>query len=171
MIMEERLNSHYESLSRSIAFTRSADAKAAPVLALQIAILGALAARFEKLIPVLLVESWCSEKTVLWVVLFAYAGFMIATVLTAARVYMPTHPRTGQSLIYFEDIAAMQSEAFVKRSKEMSPDTIEEQLLSQIHTVSRIASAKMRKVRCAFWLSGPSLALGLILLAWGSVRP
>lgn len=171
MIMEERLNSHYESLSRCIAFTRSADAKAAPVLALQIAILGALAARFEKLIPALFAEPWCFERVVLWVVLLAYAGFLIATVLMAARVYMPTHPRTGQSLIYFEDIAAIQSEAFVKRAKAMSPDTIEEQLLSQIHIVSKIVSDKMRRVRYAFLLSGLSLVLGLILLAWGSVRP
>ncbi len=170
MIMEERLNSHYESLSRCIAFTRTADAKAAPVLALQIAVLGALAARFEKLIPALLVESWSFERALLWVVLGIYLVFMGAAVAMAAWVYMPTHPRTGQSLIYFEDIAAMQSEAFVKRAKEMSPDTIEEQLLSQVHVVSRIASAKMRRVRCAFLLSGPSLFLGLILLACGSVR-
>ena len=171
MIMEERLNSHYESLSRCIAFTRTADAKAAPVLALQIAVLGALAARFEKLIPALLADPWCFNNAILWVVLIAFVGFMFATVLTAARVYMPMHPHTGESLIYFEDIAAMQSEAFVKRAKEMSSDVIEEQLLSQVHVVSRIASAKMRRVRCAFLLSGPSLFLGLILLACGSVRP
>lgn len=167
--MEERLQSHYESLTRSIAFTRSADAKAAPVLALQIAILGALAARFEKLIPALLVEPWCFERPFLWVTLGAYLVFMGAAAVVAARVYMPTHPHTGQSLIYFEDIAAMQSGAFMKRAKEMSPDTIEEQLLSQIHIVSQIASAKMRRVRRAFLLSGPSLLLGLILLAWGSI--
>ena len=92
---------------------------------------------------------------------------MIATVTTAARVYIPMHPRTGESLIYFEDIAAMRSESFAKRAKAMSPDMIEEQLLSQIHIVSRIASAKMHRVRWAFWLSVPSLVLGLILLAWG----
>ena len=96
---------------------------------------------------------------------------MIATFTTAARVYMPMHPRTGESLIYFEDIAAMRRESFAKRAKEMSPNTIEEQLLSQIHIVSQIASAKMRRVRRAFWLSGPSFVLGLIILAWGSVRP
>ena len=169
--MEERLNSHYDSLSRCIAFTKAADAKAAPVLALQIAILGALAARFEKLISALYADPWYFNNAVLWVVLIAFVGFMFATVVTAARVYMPIHPHTGQSLIYFEDIAAMRSEEFVKRSKEMSLDVIEEQLLSQIHTVSQIASAKMRWVRRAFWLSVPSLTLGLILLAWGSVRP
>ena len=169
--MEERLKAHYESLSRAIAFTRSADAKAAPVLALQVAILGALAARFEKLFLALSVESWNFDEAVLWVVLISYALCMIATVTTAARVYMPTHPRTGESLIYFEDIAAMQNELFAQRAKEMSPDTIEEQLLSQIHIVSQIASGKMHRVRRAFWLSGPSLAFGLILLAWGSVQP
>lgn len=169
--MEERLNSHYESLSRSIAFTRMADAKAAPVLALQIAILGVLAAQIEKLIPALYADPWRFINTVLWVVLIAYLVFMGTAVVMAALVYMPMHPRTGQSLIYFEDIAAMRSEGFVKRSKEMSSDMIEEQLLSQIHIVSQIASVKMRRVRRAFWLSGPSLFLGLILLAWGSVRP
>ena len=169
--MEERLNSHYESLSRAIAFTRSADAKAAPVLALQIAALGALAARFERLIPALFADLWNVEKTVLWIVVVLYAGFMIAAVTMSARVYIPMHPLTGESLIYFEDIAAMRSELFAQRAKEMSPDTIEEQLLSQIHIVSQIASLKMRRVRRAFWLSGPSLAFGLILLAWGSVRP
>ena len=81
------------------------------------------------------------------------------------------HPRTGESLIYFEDIAAMRSEVFTKRSKEMSPDVIEEQLLSQIHIVSGIASTKMRRVRCAFWLSAPSFVLGLIILAWAALGP
>jgi len=169
--MEERLSSHYESLSRAIAFTRAADAKAAPVLALQVAILGALAARFEKLFLALSVESWNFDEAVLWGVLIAYALCMIATVSVAALVYMPKHPRTGESLIYFEDIAAMPCELFTQRTREMSPDTIEEQLLSQIHTVSQIASLKMHRVRLAFWLSGPSLAFGLILLAWGSVWP
>lgn len=171
MIVEERLKSHYESLSRAIAFTRSADAKAAPVLALQVAILGALAARFEKLFLALSVESWNFVEAVLWGVLLSYAFCMIATVSMAARVYIPVHPRTGESLIYFEDIAAMRSEVFAQRAKEMSQDVIEEQLLSQIHIVSQIASGKMQRVRRAFWLSGPSLAFGLVLLAWGSVQP
>lgn len=96
---------------------------------------------------------------------------MFASVTTAVRVYVPTHARTGASLIYFEDIAALRSETFAKRAGEMTPDVIEEQLLSQIHAVSQIASAKMRRVRFALWLCGPSLASGLTLLAWGSVPP
>ena len=58
--MEERLRSHYESLSRVIRFTRTADAKAAPVLALQIALLGTLATRSEELYTTLVSE--CAKK-------------------------------------------------------------------------------------------------------------
>ena len=47
--MEERLRSDYESLSRVIGFTRAADAKAGPVLALQVALAGTIAARMEGL--------------------------------------------------------------------------------------------------------------------------
>ena len=51
--MEERLRSHYESLSRVIRFTRTADTKAAPVLALQVALLGGLTTRFEDLYAII----------------------------------------------------------------------------------------------------------------------
>ena len=48
-MFEDRLRSHYESLSRAIGFTRAADAKAGPILALQVALAGTLAARMDKL--------------------------------------------------------------------------------------------------------------------------
>lgn len=63
--MEERLRSHYESLTRAIRFTRTADSKAAPALALQVALAGTLAARFEKLAPIIVKEPWGVESVVL----------------------------------------------------------------------------------------------------------
>ena len=54
MSTKERLRSHYESLSRVIRFTRWADTKAAPVLALQVALVGTLAARSDRLAATLL---------------------------------------------------------------------------------------------------------------------
>ena len=169
MTMEERLKSHHESLSRAIWFTRSADTKAAPVLALQVALVGTLAARIERLTPILVQDPWGAEAVVLAGLLGLYALFLITVITFAARVYLPTNPRTGRSLIYFEDIAAMPFETFQEQAGEMPPAAIERQLLDQIHTVSRIASAKMRRVRWAYFLSGPSVLLWVILLAWGSV--
>lgn len=167
--MEERLKSHYESLSRSIGFTGSADAKAAPVVALQIAFMGTLAARLEKLIPALTADVWSVEKALLWVLLIVYIVFVLTAVTAAVWVFIPVNPRTGASLIYFEEIAAMQYDSFVKRAKGMSSNMIEEQLLSQVYRVSQVASAKMRRVHYALWLSAPSFLLWVILLVWGEI--
>ena len=145
--MEEHFRSHYESLTRAIGFTRTADGKAAPALALQVALAGTVAARFERLAPLIGKEPWDVETAVPVGLLALYAISVIAVVALAAGVYLPRNPRTGRSLIYFEDIAAMSFDSFQERAGQMDADAIEGQLLEQIHTVSRIASAKMRRVR------------------------
>ena len=170
MISEERFKSHYESLARAIRFVRSADAKAAPALALQMALVGTLAARFENLWTIIGRFPWDTESCLLVMLLILYISFVIAVVTLAARVYMPTNPKTGKSLIYFEDISSMEYEAFEAQAKKMSSEVIESQLLDQIHRVSRIASAKMRRVQWAFVLTVPSSILWLVLLVWGSVQ-
>lgn len=169
--MEERLKSHYESLQRAIRFTRTADTKAAPVIALQIALLGALAARSDRLLPVITQCHWDAERAALVVVVILYVIFAIGAVAIAASVYVPRNRKAGGSLIYFEDIAAMGSQRFKERAIRMTPEEIEGQLLDQIYLVSGIASIKMRRVRWAFALSGLSGILGIALLGWGSVRP
>ena len=170
MISEERLRSHYESLSRAIRFASTADAKAAPVLALQVALVGTLGARFEKLWTIVSNSPLGSEGAILALLLVGYCSFVIASVVLAARVYMPTNPLTGKSIIYFEDISSMEYETFEAQAKKMSHEAIECQLLDQIYRVSQIVSAKMYRVRWAFILTGPSSLLWLVLLVWGSVR-
>ena len=166
--MEERLRSHYESLTRAIGFTKTADGKAAPALALQVALAGTVAARFERLAPLIGKGTWDVEAAVLAGLLAIYAISVIGVVALAAGVYLPRTPRTGSTLIYFEDIAAMPFESFQKQAGQMDADAIEGQLLEQIHTVSRIASAKMRRVRWAYYLSIPSVILWVVLVGWSS---
>ena len=167
--MEERLTSHYESLSRVIRFTRTADRKAAPVLALQVALLGALATRFDRLLSTIVDGSCDAERVSLIIVLGAFIVSLFTAFGLAAAVYVPRNPRTGKSYVFFEDIAAMEYTEFETAARNMSSDVIERQLLDQIHRVSRVASIKMKRVRWAIWLSVPAVALGLILLAWSSV--
>ena len=166
--MEERLKSHYESLSRAIAFTRSADTKATPVLALQVALVGTLAARFDRLAPTLSIESWGVEAFVLVVLMVLYAVLLVVIVALSASVYLPRNPRTGCSLIYYEDISMMSLGSFRGKASAMTPELIERQLLQQIHTVSAIASKKMRRVQWAYFFSVPSVMLWVILLGWGA---
>ena len=169
MIVEARLQSHYESLSRAIAFTRTADGKAAPALALQVALVGTVAARFERLAPIIGKDTWGVEAALLTGLLALYAIFVISVVAFTASVYLPKNPRTGGSLIYFEDIAAMSLESLKEQATSMDAEIIEHQLLDQVHAVSRIASTKMRRVRWAYYLSFPSVVLWVVLLGWGSL--
>ncbi len=166
--MEERLRSHYESLTRAIGFTRAADGKAAPALALQVALAGTVAARFERLASIIGQEPRGLESIMLAVLLALYAISVIGVVALATSVYLPRNPRTGESLIYFEDIASMPLESFREQARQMDPSAMERQLLGQIHTVSGIASAKMRQVRWAYYMSVPSVVFWVILLGWGS---
>lgn len=169
MNQEERLRSHYESLSRVIQFTRTADRKAAPVLALQVALAGTLATRLQSLTAVLTGDVWDAEKILVFAALLCYGLLVVAVVVLAGGVYLPINPRTGKSLIFFEDIAAMGSESFEQKVKSLSIDDIEHQLLDQIHRVSQVASVKMRRVRWALWLSLPSAITWLVLLTLSSI--
>ena len=74
--------------------------------------------------------------------------------------------KTGGSLIFFEDIAAMGWEEFQSGSRNMSYDLIERQLLHQIYVVSQVVSFKMRRVRWAIILSLPAVLVWAALLAW-----
>ena len=106
--LEERLRSHYESLSRVIRFTRTADAKAAPVLALQIALVGALATRFEELYNMMVSGTWDAERTAVIGLAIVYGLLLTAVIVLAAWVYLPKNAQTCRSLIFFEDIGGME---------------------------------------------------------------
>ena len=170
MIAEERIKSHYESLERAIRFVRTTDAKAAPAIGLQIALVGTLAARSDKLWAVVGDFSWHSADSILVGLIALYGIFVVAVVTIAVRVYMPMHPGTGKSLIYFEDISSMEYEEFELQSREVTLDQIERQLLDQVYRVSQIASTKMRRVWWAFLLTAPTSVLWLVILAWGTIQ-
>ena len=120
--MEERLRSHYESLARVIRFTRTADAKAAPVLALQVALLGALATRFEELYRMIASGPWDAERMAVIGLTVIYGCLLALEVSLAAWVYTPMNAKAGGSLIFFEDIVAMEWAEFQSAARNMSHD-------------------------------------------------
>ena len=164
--MEERLRSHYESLSRVIRFTRTADAKAAPVLALQVALLGALATRLAQLYSIIAGGPWDLERAAAIVLTIIYICLLAIVIGLAAWVYMPMNAKTGNSLIFFEDIEAMEWADFQSAARNMSHDLIERQLIHQIYVVAGVASVKMRRVRWAIIMSLPAILAWFALLAW-----
>ena len=164
------MQSHYESLSRVIRFTRMADTKAGSALALQFLLLGALVTQSESLFSMVAGGAWDLGHLALIAVMLVYALFLLLAVGLGVSVYIPAAPKTGKSLIYFEDIAALKYDDFKENAQNMDDDTIEEQLISQIYQVSQIVSRKMRLVRVAFWSSAVSTLLGISLLTWASIQ-
>ena len=170
--MEIRLQSHYESLSRVIRFTRMADTKAGAVLALQFVLAGALATRLlDQLAPAIYKDPDSAAAFAISVVGLAYIISALTAVVLAVLVYAPATPKTGQSLIYFEDVAGMDSQQFIAAARAMDVVEIERQLLDQIYRVSCIARKKMQLVRYAFWLSLVSVLTGITILALSGPSP
>lgn len=177
--MENRLHSHYESLSRVIRFTRMADTKAGAVLALQFVLAGVLAARLDGLYPLVAATMDGSEVVAAKLdgaeavaVILAGAAYILsalAAVGLAVWAYAPATPQTGKSLIYFEDVANMDCQKFIAAAMNADAAEMERQLLDQIYRVSGIASRKMQLVRYAFLSSGASLLTGIPLLVLGSI--
>ena len=163
------LSAHYESLARAIRFGRTSDAKAAPVLALHVALVGTLAARSDKLLAIIGPQPWSTEGYILIALIVLYAPLLLWIFALAGRVYVPINPKTGKSLIYFEDIASLDRKLFKCRAKGMSEEAIETDLVDQIHRISQIASDKMRYVRLAIHLSAPAVMLWLALFVWSAV--
>ena len=77
-------------------FTRSADNKAAPVLALQVALAGTLVARMERLWVIISANPPGVEAVALSVLIGLYGLFLIAAIGMAANVYIPRSPVTGK---------------------------------------------------------------------------
>ena len=166
---DARVESHYRSLARAIDFTKAADAKAAPVVILHVALIGALAFRAAPLFDALTQSTWSIGQFPLLVTMLLYIISSLSAIAVAGWVFLPKTPQRGKSLIYFQDIAAMCEPCFQSQSKELNSDEIERQLLQQIFTVSKIASEKMKRVKCALVLSGIAIMLWVILLAWATI--
>ena len=105
------------------------DTKAGAALALQFLLLGALAARSESLFSIIAGGAWGFGHIALLVVMLLYGLFLLSAVGLGASVYIPATPKTGKSLIYFEDIAALKYNDFRAKAKNMDDDDIEAQLI------------------------------------------
>lgn len=164
------MKSHYESLSRVIQFTRAADIKAGPIFALQIALAGSLAPRYDELFLMVASGPWSWERILAVGITSTYLLLLSTVAWFSAMVYMPVNPKTGASLVFFADIAAMDYNDFFAQSRTTPVDDIEAQLLDQIYRVSVVASLKMSRVRWAIILSMPTVLLWLGLLVWSGVK-
>lgn len=163
------LNGHpvlSEALERVIGFTRVADAKAAPLLALQASLAGLALGDVQGLKGVLS-QGWADlESYFVWPAFVTYVLAAAASWGLAALVYVPRTPRDEGSLLYFEEIRRKTLPMFCKELNELDDEQLERQYLRQIHAVSRIASRKFNWVRWSFITGTLALVAWATVMAW-----
>lgn len=168
--MDERLRVHYETLTRFIRLTRMADAKAAPVLGLHVVLVGTLATKSDVIYNAISDDPATSNVVIaLLIAIPLYVVGTLAALVCGALVYIPRSKKTGESLIYFEDIAGMTLGSFRARARVMTPHVVEAQLTDQVYAVAYIVKAKMRWVRRAYVVSAVTVLLWIGLLTGQSL--
>lgn len=166
-----RIEHHTRTLDRNVRLTQMADAKAAPVLALQASLAAVAATQVNEIMTLFGDGRVLSAFSFLLLVVYVIGG--AGGWMQAALVYLPRAPkpglraRHGTSIVYFDDIQAMSFDEFAERSRHMRATELEIDLLRQVHVVAGIAAEKMRRVQLAFMASGIALSgwIALILLA------
>ena len=169
MAVGERNKSHLETLRRVIEFTKVADTKSAPLLALQTTLAGITVTQAPKIGSLLEEGNACATRVAALLLLAAYAVPAVASWGWAAWVYMPRARKTGTSLIYFEDIRHMDKAEFVSCSKTLTDEVLEENLIDQVYRVSTLASDKFRWVRRSIQCGAVALVAWIVLVAWAQL--
>jgi hypothetical protein len=163
--LDIRLRLHISTLDRNITFTRHADSKAAPLLALQATLAAATVTQTDRLQAVLDPGSVSAVRCALaWILLLAYALPAVASLALAIRVFVPATPGTGRSVFYFEDIRRMSLPDFLTAGTTEPDVELERDLLEQIHAVSAIAARKFGWLRISFFAAIIALAAWLPLV-------
>lgn len=169
-----RIDQHAKTLDRAVHLTQMADAKTAPVLALQ-ATLAAVTVSQSNAVGQLLNPDQHSLALVIFAgfVLALYACTALLSCILGVLVYLPRAPRAGNverhdpvSLVYFDDIRRMSKDSFREKATAVAMDEFEQDILSQVHTVSGVAALKMAYVRLALFATIVCFLSWLPLVAW-----
>ena len=173
---EDRIEHHTRTLDRAIQLTFIADAKAAPVLALQATLAAVTVSQIGSLGELFDGSNHSAGGVALaWVLLAGYVATAAVAWVLASLVFVPRAPRRNatppesRSRVYFDDIRATPAADFRERGKLIHEEELEDDLLTQVHVVSTIAGVKFAQVQRAFIASAASLVFWLTLLIWARV--
>ena len=158
----ERLEAAYRNLDRVIQWIGNADSKAGALVTAESLLFGlgvaTLSAQVHTLFAGGVVERVAAFAFVAAVACFGISFFRVLAVLA------PDVRQREESLFFFGSIAALSRGEFERRAKELAPETIEQELLSQTHINAGIAAQKFRNLRAASITLMLSLGLVLVFL-------
>lgn len=133
-------------LERTLGWIATADTKTGMVIAIDLAMVGGLAAAFNASLPAARTY-WCIK-----IVLLATACLAIA-IFCAAMAALPRLSGPPDSLIFFGKIADRPVTAFVDKFSKVSESELLTDLATQIHRNAHIAKDKHHWVRRGLFMS------------------
>ena len=172
----EQLSKIFLNLQDMIRF---ADSKANISLSIQGLLLGVglgvslLSNSFEKL-PIIMVSNLSLFYTYI-ILLIGFISSSIIGIIIAVLVYKARGPKeetekTRKGILYFGHIIAYEnSEAYIKRVKEVQEEELLKDYSSQIYQLSHIADSKMRKVNRTTYFLFINIILTALLLTLSGI--
>jgi hypothetical protein len=136
----------------------NADAKAGFLITLNLALLGFMLARFDKILPS------CNKISILNIVLLC---LIVASILLslwfATMAIWPRLSRDTNSIFYFNSIRNRTEEQYKKEMRSIEPTTILDDIDGQVWVLSGIAKDKFANIRNGIKLYGIGI-VSLILI-------
>lgn len=138
-----------QTLDRLLCWIAAADSRFSTILAIDTAMLGALAA--------------LSPAPVEWTVRAAISASLAAILLASSLLFLAlsSYPRTSGprgSMVYFGGIASLEVDQYLRLVREVIPEKYVEDLAAQCHRNAEIAEKKFKWVKRAMG----ALLLGLV---------
>ena len=146
----------------------SVDGKAAGILTL-LGLMFTVTARFGTPLQEILQQQSAWPKLACGFLLALFAGSALGTVIQSFRTIAPRFPKAPPSLAFFGDIARLTRDDYVRRMRELSPDTALEQILIYNHTSSLILVSKFKQLALGlrfFRVSAGCWVLLVVVVAW-----
>lgn len=168
-----RIDQHSKTLDRAVRLTQMADAKTAPILALQATLAAVTVSQASDIGRIMDFGEHPYTTALALLVMLAYVGTALFACVLGVLVFVPRAPRISPagpdeplSLVYFDDISRVPFEAFRAKALTVGRDAFEEDILQQVHIVSGVASRKMSLVRIALLATLFAFLAWLPLMAW-----
>lgn len=136
--MDHRQELIEKTLSRLLEWIRAADAKIAPILAIDTSMLGVFAAFAAT------VSDWTTGCTLL--AALAVVPLLLSLLFLSLAAFPRTEGPKG-SVLYFEGIKSMEVDTYQSELLNLSEDTYLADLANQCHRNAEIASVKFKFVR------------------------
>jgi hypothetical protein len=150
------------ALQLIVGFLSLADSKLSLIFGVDVAMLGYLSSRLTAWRAIGIVEGTGALATAI------VAGVALWHVY---RGLFPVLGGSGKSLLYFGEIANMLDTDFIRDFRGLTADRHADELLNQVHVVSRITNNKYQRVKDAFrWTLAAVVPWVVALAAGAAVR-